>query len=241
MPEPIIPIFAVPAASADRPLSGITILLVEDSRFASEAVRLLCLRSGGRIRRADCLRTAERHLATYRPTVAIVDLGLPDGSGLELIRRLHAAQPRLPAILAISGDDGLEEEARAAGADGFLAKPCTGLAAFQSAVLGALRLDRAPLKVASGADRVAPDILAYRDDLAGISELLSEASGPGKIAYAAQFLAGLARTADDPPLAEAAGALRSGMAGGAPTGALLARLAGMVEARLHGSAGRAFA
>jgi len=241
MPDPIMPTFAVPAASADRPLGGITILLVEDSRFASEAVRLLCLRSGARIRRADCLRTAERHLATYRPTVALIDLGLPDGSGIDLIRRLHSAQPRLPAILATSGDDALERDARAAGADGFLAKPCTGLAAFQSAVLSALKVDgAAPHRVAPG-DRVAPDVLAYRDDLAGISELLTEDSGPGTLAYAAQFLAGVARTAEDPPLAEAAGALWSGMAGGAPTGALLARVAGLVEARLHGSAGRAFA
>jgi CheY-like chemotaxis protein len=241
MPDPIMPPFAVPAASADRPLSGITILLVEDSRFASEAVRLLCLRSGARIRRADCLRTAERHLATYRPTVALIDLGLPDGSGTDLIRRLHSAQPRLPAILATSGDDALECDARAAGADGFLAKPCTGLAAFQTAVLSALKADgAAPHRVAPG-DRVAPDVLAYRDDLAGISELLTEDSGPRTLAYAAQFLAGVARTAEDPPLAEAAGALRSGMAGGAPTGALLARVAGLVEARLHGSAGRAFA
>lgn len=241
MPEPLMPLFAVPASAADRPLGGVTILLVEDSRFASEAVRLLCLRLGARIRRADCLRTAERHLATYRPTVALIDLGLPDGSGLELIRKLDAAVPRLPAILATSGDESLGGAALAAGADGFLAKPCIWLAAFQSAVLTALKADRAGLVPVSAGDSVAPDALAYRDDLAGVSELLSAEAEPTAVAYAARFLAGVARSADDPPLAQAAAELSSGMSLGSPTAALIARVAGLVEQRLHGGGARSIA
>ena len=68
--------------TAERPLLGLTVLVVEDSRFACEAMRLLCLRSGARIRRADSLKSARRHLSVYRPSIVVVDLGLPDDFGL---------------------------------------------------------------------------------------------------------------------------------------------------------------
>ena len=105
--------------TADRPLLGLTVLMVEDSRYASEAMRLLCLRSGARIRRADNLASAHRHLAVYRPSVVIVDLGLPDGSGEDLIGELARARPRVGVILGTSGNDDGAERAIAAGADGF--------------------------------------------------------------------------------------------------------------------------
>ena len=116
--------------TASRPLLGLTILVVEDSRYASETMRLLCLRSGARIRRADCLKSARRHLQVYRPSAVIVDLGLPDGSGLDLISELNRAAPRVGILLATSGDDNAEQAAMAAGADDFLAKPITSLALF---------------------------------------------------------------------------------------------------------------
>ena len=136
--------FAAPLRkpTAARPLLGLTILVVEDSRYASEAMRLLCLRSGARIRRADSLRAARRHLQIYRPSAVIVDLGLPDGSGLDLIAELDTAAPRVGVLLASSADDTAKTAALDAGADGFLAKPIHTLSVFQDAVLSRLPPDR---------------------------------------------------------------------------------------------------
>ena len=76
-------------------LFAVTILLVEDSRSASEAIRLFAAESGARVRRADSLHAASRHLAIYRPNVVMVDLGLPDGDGLATVRpeRIHFGAP----------------------------------------------------------------------------------------------------------------------------------------------------
>ena len=216
-----------------RPLTGLTVLVVEDSRFASEAVRLLCLRSGARIRRADCLRSATRHLQTYRPTVVIVDMGLPDGNGGELIARIHAAEPRVPVILGLSGDPDNEAAAMAAGADGFLSKPVESLAAFQQTILAALPRESQPLGPRLLPDDVIlPDSAALRDDLAHVAEVLSTAQDTTAIEYIARFLAGVARSAHDRPLEDAATALARDHEAGRAVAGDLARNSGLVPDRL---------
>ena len=224
-------------ASGSRPLQGLTVLVVEDSRFACEAMRLLCLRSGARIRRADCLRSARRHLATYRPAVIVVDLGLPDGDGLDLIRDLARAVPRVPVILATSGSTELEADALAAGADAFLPKPIESLATFQDAVLAALPAEARPFGDRAGADEtVHPDPLALRDDLKEVAVLLAAPAEEARLDYAAQFLSGVALSAHDGPLAAAARALARDRAQGRAVQPDLARLAGMVQDRLAAGA-----
>ncbi len=188
-----------------RPLLGLTVLLVEDSRFCAEAVRLLCLRSGARLRRADSRAAAYRHLATYRPSLVLVDIGLPDGSGLDLVRDLAAHRPGAPTLLVVSGDPDLSAEAMAAGADGFLQKPLKNIIDFQDAVRRCFP-DRA-----AGADAniipiradVEPDKLAVQEDLRHLCALLGDrgaASDPETLAYCAQFLHSVAHASDDPGL-----------------------------------------
>ncbi len=222
---------ARPQPTLARPLLGITVLLVEDSRFASEAVRLMGLRSGARIRRADCLASARRHLGAYRPSVVIVDLGLPDGSGIDLIAELASVPETGCALIATSGDDGAEDAARAAGAQGFLAKPVANLGVFQEAILALLPPEAQPkgLRILS-ADTVAPDPLAYRDDMAHVADLMDgPAPDAQTLGYIAQFLQAVARSADDGPLGDAARRLSA--AKGAPTPDLAA-LRQMIATRM---------
>ena len=222
--------------TAARPLLGCTVLLVEDSRYASEAMRLLALRSGARIRRADTIAAAERHLKTYRPSVVIVDLGLPDGCGAGLIAMLHGARPRVTAVLGTSGDPDSEPRALEAGADGFIAKPVSSLAAFQEAILRHMPPEaQPPMPRALPREHVEPDRIAFRDDMAHVATLLETGQGEGGgpderlRGYLAQFLAGVARSAGD----EALGAAAQDLASGAdPLAPRLERLAGLVQERM---------
>ncbi|WP_224815569.1 response regulator [Hasllibacter sp. MH4015] len=197
-----------PQPTAERPLLGLTILVVEDSRYASEAIRLMSMRSGARLRRADCLASAERHLNVYSPTVAIVDLGLPDGSGLDLIRKMADASPRVQVILGTSGAEREEAERQviAAGADGFIPKPVSSIAAYQAAILAHLPLDRhpkGPREVAVTA--IDPDPLALREDLSHAMDLLALDTPP--VSYLKPFLIGVARGIDDDDLEKQAHAM----------------------------------
>ncbi|MGH1579221.1 response regulator [Planktotalea sp.] len=222
-----------PAPTSTRPLLGLTILVVEDSRFACDAMRLLCLRSGARIRRADCLKSARRHLQVYRPSVVIIDLGLPDGSGADLIHELSQVEPRISAILATSGDDMNEAIALSAGADGFLAKPLASLSAFQSAVLSAVPEEMRPAGLREITDeRIEPDLMAYRDDMAHAAEMLTVDADNKTLDYVAQFVQGVAKSADDDQLTRAARTLARARAEGRTIHSHQARLAGLVRERI---------
>lgn len=176
-----------------------TLLLVEDSRHAAEAVRLIARRLGLRLRRADTLSGARQHLRVYRPDVALVDLGLPDGSGLELIAELAAARPRLRRIVALSAEPEAGPEALAAGACAFVAKPLR-VPADLPALLGPMLQLPGPIPGRDAGPNAGADPLALRDDLRRALTALGEA----RLGYAARFVQGVARCAGDDGLGAAA-------------------------------------
>lgn len=77
---------------------------------------------------AHDLRTARAWLKDHGRAcegfnLALVDIGLPDGSGIELIKELAALHPGVvPVVTTVYDDDGHLFEALAAGAQGFLLK-----------------------------------------------------------------------------------------------------------------------
>lgn len=223
--------------TVNRPLLGLTVLVVEDSRFASEAMRLLCLRSGARIRRADTLQSAQRHLAVYRPSAVIIDIGLPDGSGLDLIRDLAQSSPRVDVVLGTSGDPDGETRAMKAGADGFIAKPISNIGFFQSKILEHLPQDRQPkgLRVLND-DVVVPDEVALRDDLTAAAVALEDVTNGRSVRYVSQFLGGLARSVDDPKLEQEVETLADMQSKGTAVAGQVERIAAMVQDRISRTA-----
>jgi CheY-like chemotaxis protein len=226
-PEPHLPpgfLMPTQANGSNLLLQGVTVLVVEDSRYACEALRLICQRAGARLRRADTLQAARAHLRVYRPDVAIIDLGLPDGRGEALIRDLVLGQRRPMVILGTSGNPAGRGLALAAGADGFLDKPLESFAKFCQTLRKHLPgMDEGPVVDAA----IMPDPLALQDDLSHAAEALSGQPDAAGRRYVTGFLLGLAQHAHDTALAAAASE-----AGTANSGVGLDRLRHMVDSRI---------
>jgi DNA-binding NarL/FixJ family response regulator len=72
---------------------------------------------------ADGGRDAAKQAVQVEPDLVIMDLSMPDISGIEAMKEIHRKQPDLPVVfLTAHADPGVEREARQAGASGFLAK-----------------------------------------------------------------------------------------------------------------------
>jgi PAS domain S-box-containing protein len=100
------------------------ILLVEDHEPTLGVLSRLLSRAGHEVITAQSVAAAHAAVATQSFDILISDLGLPDGTGLELIAALRASHPAFPAI-AISGY-GMEEDllrTREAGFSAHLVKP----------------------------------------------------------------------------------------------------------------------
>lgn len=82
---------------------------------------------GVHCRCAGSVEEARQRLAAHEFGVALVDLGLPDGDGTDLIRQIQRCQPQCVAVVAtIHDDDDHLFQALQAGAQGYLLKESAG-------------------------------------------------------------------------------------------------------------------
>lgn len=108
--------------------AAVRVLVVDDDPDYAEIVRFCLAQPEAGAARfsmdvADRLSSALELAAAQRYDAALVDLTLPDASGLEAPKALLAAQPGLPVLVATGmGDEGLALEAIAAGAEDYIMK-----------------------------------------------------------------------------------------------------------------------
>ena len=103
-----------------------TVLLVEDNETIRHAFRILLEDSGYEVLEAASGQEALDHAEAGPPSVILLDLGLPDISGLDVTRRLRAGdRTRNVPVIALTGR-ALETDETAcleAGCTAYLSKP----------------------------------------------------------------------------------------------------------------------
>lgn len=101
-----------------------TILLAEDGRETQAVVRQILECEGFVVQVVANGKEAVNALAHRTFHAAIVDVGLPDVSGLDVLRHVRAEGMGLPVII-ISGQHEQALKAIGEGAQGYLVKPFT--------------------------------------------------------------------------------------------------------------------
>ncbi len=102
------------------------ILLVEDDESLRQAFRILLEDSGYEVREAGTAAEALDACVADRPSLVLLDLGLPDRPGLDVARELKAApDTRATPVVALTGRVGPDERRACleAGCSAYLSKP----------------------------------------------------------------------------------------------------------------------
>jgi CheY-like chemotaxis protein len=100
------------------------VLLVEDNELARDALSTLLQVTGHRVSVAGTVAEALTVARDGRPDLLLIDLTLPDGDGLEIVREL-ILEENPPTFVALTGHDAREVADRciAAGCISVIVKP----------------------------------------------------------------------------------------------------------------------
>jgi two-component system KDP operon response regulator KdpE len=117
-----------------------TVLVVDDE---SQIRRALSLNLGARAYEVLEATTGEAAVALVRsrqPDVVLLDLGLPDMDGIEVLQSIRAWSHVRVIVLTVRDDEQSKAEAFAAGADDYITKPFD-MAELADRIAGVLRRD----------------------------------------------------------------------------------------------------
>jgi DNA-binding response OmpR family regulator len=161
-------------AYKDAPVAAMNLLLVEDDRRVSASLQRGLQEALHTVAIAHTLADARAALEQTAFDAIVLDRGLPDGDGLELLPALHRKVPR-PFVLVLTARDQVEDRVSGldAGADDYLVKPFS----FSELEARLRALSRRPRGADPHTLRVADlelDLLARRATRAGREILLSQ-------------------------------------------------------------------
>jgi two-component system OmpR family response regulator/two-component system response regulator QseB len=102
----------------------VRVLLVEDDRMIGESVRTALRQGGSAVDWVRDGRAAAAALSTEQFDLVLLDLGLPERDGLDLLREFRARRDQTPVII-LSARDALHDRVAGldAGADDYVVKP----------------------------------------------------------------------------------------------------------------------
>ena len=100
------------------------VLLIEDDHLLGAAIRDYIASNGHGVDWMQRLDDARLALSTMTYELVLLDLNLPDGRGLDLLRELRAARNAVPVIITTAQDQvAIRIEGLNSGADDYLIKP----------------------------------------------------------------------------------------------------------------------
>ena len=99
------------------------VLIVEDEQAIRRFLRTALEGDGMRVFEAETLQRGLLEVATRKPDLIILDLGLPDGDGIEFIRDLRQWSAVPVIVLSARSEESDKIAALDAGADDYLPKP----------------------------------------------------------------------------------------------------------------------
>jgi two-component system KDP operon response regulator KdpE len=123
------------------------VLVVEDDREIRSLLMSVLAVEGFEVRTAVSLSEAQALLQHDSPDLVILDLGLPDGDGADLLRRVRSAASPPVVIVSARHQEDQKIALLDAGADDYLVKPF-GVGELLARIRVALRHRGMPLKAA---------------------------------------------------------------------------------------------